>query len=132
MAEDDNLAIRTLSSELWQNASNDLHEDPKRRVEDVQAIREWLKKQPHIKANPDDQTLISFLRGCKFSLERTKEKLDMHYTLKTAIPEFFQGRDFNNKVLREILDMGYEFALLRLFLKSTSKFQLLFPSARTR
>lgn len=108
MAEENELAIRSLPLELWQNASNDLHEDPKRRVLDVQAIREWLKKQPHIKANPDDQTIIAFLRGCKFSLERTKEKLDMHFTLKTALPEFFHGRDFENKALREILDMGYE------------------------
>jgi hypothetical protein len=129
MGEDDNLSIRSLSSELWQNANNDLHEDPKRRALDVQAIREWLKKQPHIRANPDDQTIIAFLRGCKFSLERTKEKLDMHYTLKTALPEFFHGRDFENKVLREILDMGYAHlaALSRGF--KTPNLQLLLPFA---
>jgi hypothetical protein len=101
------LNIRELSPELLECAIKNVNEVPSRRAADVLAIREWLKKQPHIKADPDDQTIIGFLRGCKFSLERTKEKVDMYYTMKTALPEFFSNRDLNNKTQREILDMGY-------------------------
>jgi hypothetical protein len=50
--------------------------------------------------------LIAFLRGCKFSLERTKEKLDMYYTMRTALPEFFNGRDVKSKGMREMLQLG--------------------------
>jgi hypothetical protein len=28
----------------------------------------------------DDQRLTTFLRGCKFSLEKVKQKLDMYYS----------------------------------------------------
>lgn len=98
------LKIRELSWPLQQVAAKDLGEDPKRRVADVQAIRDWLKKQPHIVAQPDDQTLVSFLRGCKFSLERTKEKLDMYFTMKTIVPEFFGARDIKAKMVRDVLE----------------------------
>jgi hypothetical protein len=105
-SSDTTLNIRELSPDLLEHAIKNVNEVPSRRAADVQAIREWLKKQPHIKGNPDDQTIIGFLRGCKFSLERTKEKIDMYYTMKTALPEFFGNRDLNNKSQREILDMG--------------------------
>jgi hypothetical protein len=49
------LKIRELPLELLDAAKEELHEDPSRREADITYIREWLKKQPHIKANPDDQ-----------------------------------------------------------------------------
>jgi len=100
------LKIRPLPPDLLEHAIKKLNEDPKRRAADVQAIREWFKKQPHIIADPSDQLIISFLRACKFSLERTKEKLDLYYTVKSALPELFGGCDFRDKKLREIADMG--------------------------
>lgn len=54
----------------------------------------------------DDQLLLTFLRGCKFSLERTKEKLDMHYTLKTMIPEMFSNRDPFDPEIQKVLSLG--------------------------
>ena len=35
------------------------------------------------------QILKQFLRGCKFSLERSKEKLDNFHLVKGALPEWF-------------------------------------------
>lgn len=35
----------------------------------------------------DDQWLVALLRGCKFSLERLKKKLDLYYTLRSTAPE---------------------------------------------
>lgn len=55
----------------------------------------------------DDWTILRFLRGCKFSLERTKEKLDMFYTCKTLCPEWYKNRDPQDKKLREILELGW-------------------------
>ncbi|XP_065337538.1 retinol-binding protein pinta-like [Cloeon dipterum] len=105
-----NLKIRPLTPELLDHAMRKLNEDPKRREADVQAIRDWLKKQAHIVGQPDDQMIITFLRGCKFSLERTKEKLDMYYTIKTMVPELFKNRNLkNNEVLQEILKLGFFF-----------------------
>ena len=33
------------------------------------------------------------LLRCKGSIERTKESIDMHFTVKTALPEIFNNRD---------------------------------------
>lgn len=53
-----------------------------------------------------EQWLIAFLRGSKFSLERSKEKLDMYYTLRTLVPEFFSNRDPLDPRVQEILKLG--------------------------
>jgi len=55
---------------------------------------------------PDSQFLVTFLRGCKFSLERTKAKMDMYYTLRTALPEFFTNRDPMLPEIQKVLKAG--------------------------
>ena len=87
--------------------------------EDLQALRSWLEKSPHLKEArqgdtmlhistrfsinckaklfcsdlmdlfemfSDDGKLLQFLRGCKFSLERTKEKLDLYNSCRSKLP----------------------------------------------
>lgn len=53
----------------------------------------------------DDGRLKTFLRGCKFSPEKVKKKLDMYYTMRNAVPEFFNDRDINRPELAQILDI---------------------------
>jgi hypothetical protein len=98
--------IRPLSSELQKKAIEELNEDPNRIEKDLEAFREWIKKSPHLKGRTDDQFLITFLRGCKYSLERAKQKYDLFYTLKTHIPELRQKRDPLDKRTREIIKIG--------------------------
>lgn len=96
---------------------------------DVLAIREWLARQPHLPKDmgnekfmmhhcqwlyngfvfimiwTDDQRLKTFLRGCKFSLEKVKKKLDMYYTMRNAVPEFFANRDVSKPELKSLFDI---------------------------
>ncbi|KAI8427671.1 hypothetical protein MSG28_002135 [Choristoneura fumiferana] len=60
-----------------------------------------------------DQWIVAFLRGCKFSLERTKEKLDMYYTLKSLVPEFLSNRDPLDRKIQEMLKLGLFLPLRR-------------------
>lgn len=73
---------------------------------DVAAIREWLEKQPHLPKDMDEGRLRTFLRGCKFSPEKVKQKLDMYYTMRNAVPEFFADRDISRPELAEVLDIA--------------------------
>ncbi|KAI5641591.1 CRAL/TRIO domain-containing protein [Phthorimaea operculella] len=101
------MTIRPLTASLQKRAEKEIDEIPKRVTSDVLALREWLNKQPHLQAvKPSDQWLVAFLRGCKFSLERSKEKFDMYYTLRTVVPEFFANRDPMDNKIQEILKLG--------------------------
>ncbi|XP_066254922.1 retinol-binding protein pinta-like [Euwallacea similis] len=56
---------------------------------DIKIVKEWLKTQPHLPEIPEDRVIESFILFNKFSIERTKQKLDMYYTIRATIPEFF-------------------------------------------
>ncbi|KAB0798540.1 hypothetical protein PPYR_09533 [Photinus pyralis] len=98
--------VRLLPSNLQSYAIKECKEDPSRVPEDVAHIREWLTKQPHLKTRTDDQWILRFLRGCKFSLDKTKEKLNNFYTLRSALPEFFANRDPYLPKIQQILQLG--------------------------
>ncbi|XP_022907056.1 alpha-tocopherol transfer protein-like [Onthophagus taurus] len=80
----------------------ELNEDVNTRDADLQTMKEWLAKQPHLPDTWDEQRIMTFLRGCKFSLEKCKRKLDMYFTMRTACPELFTNRDIK---LPELMDL---------------------------
>ena len=100
------LAIRPLSSSLQAIARDELHEEPEKMAENLEAFKEWITKSPHLNSRMDDQFLVTFLRGCKYSLERAKQKLDMFYTLRTHMPEMMVGRDPQDEKIAEIIKLG--------------------------
>ncbi|XP_045503267.1 alpha-tocopherol transfer protein-like [Colias croceus] len=97
------MTLEQPAGEMWQKIREELNENPETRDKDLEHIKEWLKKEPHLPDEFDDQRLMTFLRGCKFSLEKTKRKLDMYFTMRTAVPEFFTNRDVTIPELQEIL-----------------------------
>ncbi|KAL9922731.1 retinol-binding protein pinta-like isoform 1-T3 [Glossina fuscipes fuscipes] len=99
--------IRPLSPALENVAIKELNENPARLAEDLLILRRWIWSQPHLKARTNDQFLLAFLRGSKFSLERAKQKIDRYYTLKAAIPEVFnEQRQSDDPLVLEIVRMG--------------------------
>ncbi|TMW50308.1 hypothetical protein DOY81_004585 [Sarcophaga bullata] len=98
--------IRPLSEELQKAATELLGEDPARIPADLEILKTWIKQQPHLRANTDDQFLIAFLRGCKYSMERAKSKIDKFFTLKSKFPEIFGATDVDDPKFREILKLG--------------------------
>lgn len=53
----------------------------------------------------DDQWLLAFLRGTKFSLERAKEKLDLYYSVQAIAPELFKIKHTDPR-FNEIWNLG--------------------------
>jgi len=100
--------MNVLSEEELEKAANEeLGEDKQRLKSDIQALRDWISKTPHLKGiRQDDQQLLKFLRGCKFSLERTKEKLDLYNACRANVPNWFSSWDVESSVFQKFLGWG--------------------------
>lgn len=97
--------LRPLSPGLQERAIKELNEDPDRLQHDIRTLREWIQQQTHIRPRTSDQFLVSFLRGCKFNINKAKSKLEKYYTLQLGLPEVFGNRVVDEKLL-EIIRMG--------------------------
>lgn len=69
--------------------------------EDIQILKEWYKKQPHLPQITDAE-LALFLHSNYYKIETTKTTIDSYFTIKTHVPEFFSNRDpLGSKELRK-------------------------------
>ncbi|KAF5297765.1 hypothetical protein FQR65_LT09939 [Abscondita terminalis] len=98
---------RAVTKELEEIARIELNETPQARREILQHIEEWLKKRPHININTEGFWLLNFIRGCKFSPQKTKEKLEAYFKVKYVIPEILSHRDPLLPALQSLLKNGY-------------------------
>lgn len=73
---------------------------------DIGIIRDWFKTQPHLPETPDDGMIELFLVTNKFSIERTKQKLDMYYTIRTLIPEIYEDSNPQAPRMQNVDKMG--------------------------
>ena len=96
------------TEELAKAAKDDLGEDRTRLLGDIKTLKLWISKSPHLNSTirQDDAYLTMFLRGCKFSLERTKEKLDFHHTVRGSLSSWFDNWDPRQPQLQAILKAG--------------------------
>ncbi|XP_037952691.1 alpha-tocopherol transfer protein-like [Teleopsis dalmanni] len=100
------MALRQLPDYLQKTAIEELNEVPERIPADIEALKTWIQQQPHLTARTDEQFLIAFLRGCKYSLEKAKSKIDKFYTLRTQVPEMFGVKSFDMNKIIEVLKLG--------------------------
>jgi hypothetical protein len=100
------LNIRELSPALKKYAEENLNEDSKQTPEMINQIRDWIKKSPHLKIKDDPQSFLTFLRGKKFSLEKTKQLIDNFYSMFELMPEVLRNRDPFNPNLKRLIEKG--------------------------
>ncbi|XP_030759631.1 uncharacterized protein LOC115885028 [Sitophilus oryzae] len=55
----------------------------------INIMREWAKTQLHFPEIPNDRILRFVILYNKFSIETSKQKLDMYYTMKSLMPEVY-------------------------------------------
>ena len=56
-------------------AENNFGETDEIRSSSISELRAWLEENPKVNAHTDQDSLLYFLRGCKFNLELTKKKI---------------------------------------------------------
>lgn len=99
--------IRALPRSLVKLAADELNETPERMHSDINALRNWINQSPHLRSRSDDQFLVAFLRGCKYSLEKAKTKLDLFYTVRTHTPELIKNRDPMDENVMGMIRLGF-------------------------
>ncbi|XP_062554116.1 alpha-tocopherol transfer protein-like [Armigeres subalbatus] len=105
--------IRPISDALRKKASEELNENNKYTAGELEALRTWIKQSEHIRGRTDQQFLISFLRVCKHSLQRVKEKMDIYYSIRSVMPEVMANRDPLDPLIRKVIKMGVSVPLPR-------------------
>lgn len=98
--------VREISIELSKVAQEEINEVPERIPKDIETLRRWINQTPHLRSRQDDQFLLAFLRGCKYSLEKAKKKLDLFYTIRHHTPELISNRNVENEHLIGMIRQG--------------------------
>lgn len=98
--------IRELSNELLEVSKKELHEVPEKIAVDIESIRDWMKQNPHLQLRSDTQFLVAFLRGCKFNLDKVKQKLELFYTVRQNSPEIMAHRNPNDANVLAMIRQG--------------------------
>ena len=83
-----------------------LNETAETRTEALTTLKAWASNNPQLHINADDDSLIPFLRGCKFDIPRTQKKLTDYYTMKRDIPEWYANRDPTLPQIQDLVKLG--------------------------
>ncbi|XP_024888240.1 alpha-tocopherol transfer protein-like isoform X1 [Temnothorax curvispinosus] len=70
----------------------EMKKNPQLKLSDIQSLREWCEKQPHL-PKIEDSFLALFLHSNYYQMEPTKNTIENYYTTRTHLPEFFCNRD---------------------------------------
>ncbi|KAJ9590017.1 hypothetical protein L9F63_016856 [Diploptera punctata] len=87
-------------------ADEELSKNIKLKRENIEHLREWLMKQPHLpNSQITDEQLILFLHSCQHSLEASKQTIEAYYSIRTHAPELFGNRDTNYPPIKQALSI---------------------------
>jgi len=106
MDPEDKDYVCTLDDVTLEKAKKELSEDPKQRLGAVQALRAWIRAQPHLSSRKDTEYLLQVLRTAKFSQLRAREIIQTILTLKTKHPEYLRKLDTHDQGIRAIIENG--------------------------
>jgi hypothetical protein len=98
--------VCTFDEYTLEKAIRELNENPKERLGSVQALRRWIKEQPHYTCRTDTQFLLLVLRKAKFSQLVARELIDNILTMRTQCPEFMVNIDLQDPGILAFIERG--------------------------
>lgn len=66
-----------LPAELYEQARDNLGETKETREQCLSELNKWLDDNPHIHADRRPISLLHFLRGSKFRIDKAKRKIEL-------------------------------------------------------
>ncbi|XP_069682749.1 alpha-tocopherol transfer protein-like [Periplaneta americana] len=93
------------------SAQEELSRNSNLKKENIDYLREWMSKQPHLPSGVTDEQLILFLNCCQHSLEACKQTIEAYYTIRTHAPELFGNRDPQSREIQQALSI-FEIGLM--------------------
>lgn len=69
--------VTTLDAATIELAERELGETPETRDRALREMAEWLTANPHLNARRDARSVLHFLRGSKFRIDKAKQKMSM-------------------------------------------------------
>jgi len=95
-------------TELEEIARKRINEEPDKIETNIATIKEWISKQPHLEENgrKDNGFIHVYLRGCKYNLEDTKQRLDTWHSVRTRYPEMFENWNYKDPKIKELISAG--------------------------
>ncbi|XP_044754742.1 retinol-binding protein pinta-like [Coccinella septempunctata] len=94
------------SVDIKHYAENILHETTENRQKGLEELMKWATANSNLHIRTDEKYIIPFLRGCKFDVEKTKEKLTHFYTMRRDVPEWFTNRNPHLSEIQDLTKMG--------------------------
>ena len=110
--------LNALTAAEVQDAAQELYQEEEAKLQrDLRHLSTWAQQCPHLASIRRDEvgyrrhgvmlpsmmiqvSMKFFLRGCGHSLERTKARLELFFSVKTNLPAWFDGWDTENPELR--------------------------------
>ncbi|CAH1184816.1 unnamed protein product [Phyllotreta striolata] len=86
-----------LALKKYQKSEEDLDEC-------VSVMKNWIITEKCFPEFPDERVLINFLLMNKFDIQNTKQKLQMYYSIREILPEFFKNKHPDSAHMREVAE----------------------------
>lgn len=93
-------------------AETELRETESRKVQTLEQFKDWLEKHPFlVSTRRDDIFLLSFLRLCKYNVDKACQRYEKTFTIMKKYPEMFLFDVDNMEKCFNIIRSGYIYAL---------------------
>jgi len=103
--EENKDSVSKLDNILLVQAREELGETDELREECILTMRQWLQTEE--KCYPlEDISILWFLRGCKFDINKTKTRIENFFSFRAQVKEWYSDRDPLKPELNSLLDIG--------------------------